>query len=113
MGSRPGQHGLLPISWSRDNGSHGRGCSVSGTSFGLSSIGTYLAHVAANSAGVLYANELCGRSVLYSSFQSTPRALACASLSNSSGSRNSSRSLLWNDSAYPFCQGLPGATYSV
>jgi hypothetical protein len=102
--------GLLPVSWSSDNGNHGCGCSVEEGVVRFSSIGTYLAHVVANSAGVLYPNELCGRSVLYSSFQSTPRALACASLSNSSRSRNSSRSLLWNDSAYPFCQGLPGAT---
>src|SRR4051794_22130669 len=46
--------GLLPISWSRDNGSHGCGCSVDGGSIGVSSIGTYLSQVAANSAGVLY-----------------------------------------------------------
>src|SRR4051812_26247936 len=65
--SGPERHGgLLPISWSRDHGSHGCDCSVSDASFGLSSIGTYLSHVAANSAGVSYPNELCGRSVLYS-----------------------------------------------
>src|SRR4051794_21571139 len=92
-------NGLLPISWSRDNGSHWCGCSVDGGSIGISSIGTYLSQVAANSAGVLYLRELCGRSVLYSSFQSVPNARACTSLSNSSRSRNSSRSLLWNDSA--------------
>jgi hypothetical protein len=45
--------GLLPISWSRDNGNQWCGCSVGGTSFGSSSIGTYLGHWAANSAGVL------------------------------------------------------------
>src|SRR3954466_13204039 len=103
MGRRPvrgrGGTGLLPISWSRDNGSHGCVCSVSDPSFGLSSIGTYLSHVAENSAGVLYPNELCGRSVLYSPLHGTPDARACGSLSNSSRSRDSSRSLLWNDSA--------------
>src|SRR3954471_8896196 len=82
--------GLLPISWSSDNGSHVCGCSEDEGWVGSSSIGTYLAHVAANSAGVLYPRELCGRSVLYSSFQSAPNARACGSLSKSSRSRNSS-----------------------
>jgi hypothetical protein len=45
--------------------------------------------------------------------QRAPIALACGSLSNSTRSRDSSRSLLWKDSAYPFRRGLPGATYSV
>jgi hypothetical protein len=66
---------------------------------GFSSIGMYLTQVIANSAGVLYPNELCGRAVLYFSFHIAPNARACGSLSNSSRSRNSSRNLLWNDSA--------------
>ncbi|HMB06724.1 MAG TPA: transposase [Isosphaeraceae bacterium] len=86
--------GLRPISWSKDNGSHWCGCSVANGSFEFSSIGTYLTQVDANSAGVLYSRELCGRSVLYSSFQSAPNARACGSLSNSSRSKNSSRNLL-------------------
>ena len=91
--------GLLPISWSSDNGSHLFVHSVDEGSGGSSSIGTYLSQVAENSAGVRYPRELCGRSVLYSPFQSAPNARACGSLSNSSRSRNSSRTLLWNDSA--------------
>src|SRR5271157_2648036 len=91
--------GLLPISWSSDNGSHLVVHSVDEGSGGSSSIGTYLSQVAENSAGVRYPRELCGRSVLYSPFQSAPNARACGSLSNSSRSRNSSRTLLWNDSA--------------
>src|SRR5271157_1382450 len=92
-------NGLLPISWSSDNGSHLVVHSVDEGSGGSSSIGTYLSQVAENSAGVRYPRELCGRSVLYSPFQSAPNARACGSLSNSSRSRNSSRTLLWNDSA--------------
>jgi hypothetical protein len=91
--------GLLPISWSSDNGNHECVCSLGSGSVESPSIGTYLAHVAANSAGVRYPNELCGRSVLYSPFHSRPNARACTSFSNSSRPRNSSRSLLWNDSA--------------
>src|SRR5271166_5611305 len=94
-----GCRGLLPISWSSDNGSHLVVHSVDEGSGGSSSIGTYLSQVAENSAGVRYPRELCGRSVLYSPFQSAPNARACGSLSNSSRSRNSSRTLLWNDSA--------------
>src|SRR5208337_5609425 len=93
------EFGLLPISWSSDNGSHLVVHSVDEGSGGSSSIGTYLSQVAENSAGVRYPRELCGRSVLYSPFQSAPNARACGSLSNSSRSRNSSRTLLWNDSA--------------
>ena len=91
--------GLLPISWSSDNGSYLFVHSVDEGSGGSSSTGTYLSQVAENSAGVRYPRELCGRSVLYSPFQSAPNARACGSLSNSSRSRNSSRTLLWNDSA--------------
>src|SRR5271166_6904517 len=76
--------GLLPISWSSDNGSHLVVHSVDEGSGGSSSIGTYLSQVAENSAGVRYPRELCGRSVLYSPFQSAPNARACGSLSNSS-----------------------------
>ena len=91
--------GLLPISWSSDNGSHLFVDSVDEGSGSFSSIGTYLTQVAENSTGVMYPRELCGRSVLYSSFQSAPNARACGSLSNSSRLRNSSRTWLWNDSA--------------
>ena len=91
--------GLLPISWSSDNGNHLFVNSVYEKSGRSSSIGTYLTQVAANSAGVMYPRELCGRSVLYSPLQSAPNARACGSLSNSSRLRNSSRTLLWNDSA--------------
>jgi hypothetical protein len=89
----PSAVGLPPISWSSDNGSH---VSIGPVEEGLgkSSIGTYLLQVDANSSGVRYFSELCGRSVLYSSFQSEPIALACGSLSNSSRFKNSSRSLL-------------------
>jgi hypothetical protein len=45
--------GLLPISWSSDNGSQWCVCSVDKGSVESSSIDTYLAHVTANSAGVL------------------------------------------------------------
>jgi hypothetical protein len=45
--------GLLPISWSSDNGSHVFVDSVDEGSGRSSSIGTYLSQVAANSAGVL------------------------------------------------------------
>src|SRR5271157_712132 len=55
----------------------------------------YLSQVAENSAGVRYPRELCGCSVLDSPLQSAPNARACGSLSNSSRSRNSSRTLLW------------------
>ena len=44
--------GLLPISWSRGNGSQGCGCSSDWSPGGLSSIGTYLSNWAAYSAGV-------------------------------------------------------------
>jgi hypothetical protein len=44
--------GLLPISWSRDNGSQGCGCSSDFGSDNVSSRGTYLSHRAAYSAGV-------------------------------------------------------------
>ncbi len=47
------QVGLLPISWSSDNGSHLFVDSVDEGSGGPSSIGTYLTQVAENSAGVL------------------------------------------------------------
>src|SRR3989442_303893 len=60
-------NGLLPISWSSDNGSHLFVDSVDEGSGGFSSIGTYLTHVAENSAGVIYPRERCGRSVVYSS----------------------------------------------
>src|SRR5579862_1209485 len=93
-GSKRTLVGLLPISWSRDNGNQGCGCSSGGGSVRVSSIGMYLGHVAAYSVGVWYPRELCGRSVLYSSFQSRPIAWACTRLSNSSRSRNSSLSLL-------------------
>ena len=92
--NEPCESGLLPISWSSDNGSHLFVDSVDEGSSRSSSIGTYLTQVVANSAGVWYPRELCGRSVLYSSFQSAPNALACGSLSNSSRFRNSSRTLL-------------------
>ena len=46
--------GLLPISWSSDNGSYLFVNSVDEGSGGFSSIGTYLTQVAENSAGVLY-----------------------------------------------------------
>ena len=45
-------NGLLPISWSRDNGSQGCGCSSDWVAGELSSIGTYLSNWAAYSAGV-------------------------------------------------------------
>ena len=66
--------GLLPISWSSDNGSYLFVHSVDEGSGGSSSIGTYLSQVAENSAGVRYPRELCGRSVLYSPFQSAQRS---------------------------------------
>ena len=44
--------GLLPFSWSRDNGSQGCGCSSDGGSDGVLSIGTYLSNLAAYSDGV-------------------------------------------------------------
>ena len=68
------QSGLLPISWSSDNGSHLFVHSVDEGSGGSSSIGTYLSQVAENSAGVRYPRELCGRSVLYSPFQRPQRS---------------------------------------
>ena len=66
--------GLLPISWSSDNGSHLFVDSVDEASGGSSSIGTYLSQVAENSAGVRYPRELCGRSVLYSPLQAAQRS---------------------------------------
>ena len=45
--------GLLPISWSSDNGGHLFVDSVDAGSGRFSSIGTYLTQVAENSAGVL------------------------------------------------------------
>ncbi len=68
--------GLLPISWSSDNGSHLFVVSVDEGSGGFSSIGTYLSQVAENWAGVWCPNELCGRSVLYSPFQAMQRCQA-------------------------------------
>src|SRR4051812_17906784 len=44
---------LFAISWSRDNGNQGCECSLSGGSFGGSSIGTYLPHLDAYLAGGL------------------------------------------------------------
>src|SRR5262245_61830525 len=72
-----GKIGLLPISWSSDNGSQLFVDSLDEGTGRSSPIGTYLTQVAENSAGVWYPRELCGRSVLYSSFHSAPNARAC------------------------------------
>ena len=66
-----------------------------------------LSQAALNSFGVSYPSELCGRIVLYSRRNHDPFARASATDSNSIRSRNSSRNRLWNDSIYPFSQGLP------
>jgi len=52
-GNKSVYSGLLPISWSSDNGNQGFIRSEGANSVVLSPIGTYLAQVAANSAGVL------------------------------------------------------------
>src|SRR4051794_12812515 len=70
--------GLHPISWSSDKANYRYVCSECNGSLGSSAIGSYLEQVAANSAGVMYPNELCG-----------PPATAVAGRSLASGNASS------------------------
>ena len=105
--------GLLPISWSSDNGSHLFVNSVDEGSGGFSSIGTYLTQVAENSAGVLYPRELCGRSVLYSSFQSYPTLWPVVRSRSPRGSATRREPCCEMTPRNRSARGSPGATYSV